>query len=320
MTALLKSKRAAWLAERRNGVGASEVAAILGVDPRRGALSVYADKVAGKDSEDDSSWLAFGRDVEGAIAKAYARTTGREIIDLDPHEIVRHPDLPILGATPDRRVIGSNAYPSPVPDEHGVLELKAVGFHAKHQWSAEPPLQYVIQVQVQMACMKLRWGSIGALMGGIQIAEPVDLTPDAEFMAAVLEAVERFWWHVTTRTPPDADGLPSTRDAIRRIWSQDNGEQLILPDEGLTVVKEWAEAKEKKAQSDIQYEMATNKLAVLMGPAQEGAMPDGLSLMMKTEHRNATQCKVCGTQNRKAYSFRAPKIVKTRSLLTEGEE
>ena len=43
--AIVRSPRDAWLAERRKGIGASDVAAILGEDPRRSALSVYAEKI-----------------------------------------------------------------------------------------------------------------------------------------------------------------------------------------------------------------------------------------------------------------------------------
>ena len=44
--------RADWLAVRRQGIGGSDVGAILGLDPWKGPLDVYVDKVADEPGED----------------------------------------------------------------------------------------------------------------------------------------------------------------------------------------------------------------------------------------------------------------------------
>jgi len=57
--------REQWLEKRRGCLGASDVAAVLGADPRRGQLAVYEAKVTGHSTE-DNRWMKFGRDIEGA--------------------------------------------------------------------------------------------------------------------------------------------------------------------------------------------------------------------------------------------------------------
>src|SRR5687767_8539180 len=120
--AVLPSARERWLAERRELLTASDVAAVLGVDPRRSPLSVYAEK-RGLLEVAETPWMRWGRRVEGAIAEAYADETGRPVRDLGL-EIQRHPDVPWLGATLDRQVLeGSAAHPLVAPGP-GPLEAK----------------------------------------------------------------------------------------------------------------------------------------------------------------------------------------------------
>lgn len=313
--------REAWLKERRLGVGASDVPAILGEDPRKGAFAVWESKVNDKPSqEDEESWLTFGRDVEAAIARGYSRKTGRAILPRQEFEIVKHPDLPILGATLDFEIDPSENYPAPagIVGAPGVLETKAVGFHKAHEWASEPPLAFVIQVQVQMACRGRAWGSLGALMGGIVIAEPIDLTPDPEFMAVVLERVERFWWHVTNRIPPEADAKPETRAAIRRLWGGVEGETLALNEYDLGMVQDWEEAKTRKAKAEEEYDCAVNTLAVRMGNATTGYLPDGSAFLYSREDVKAAACKGCGAEIRKAFTRRVARRWFPKGFLTGG--
>lgn len=301
------SRRATWLAERRKGVGASEVAAILGVDPRRGPLAVYVDKVAEKPSEDDEDYLAFGRDVEAAIARGYSRKTKRPIVGAGALEIVRHPDLPILGATLDFEIEASKECPAPA-EGVGVLETKAVGFHKRDEWQLEPPLPFVIQVQIQMACRRRAWGSLGALMGGIFIAEPVDLTPNPEFVRVALAAVAEFWWHVENGVPPPADAKPATRDAIRRLWPGAAGTAIALGSEDLAVVEQWEVAKLRREDAQDDEDRLVNQLAVRLGDAETGYLPDGSAFVYDVSHVKAQLCKGgCGTEIRKAFTRRVPR-------------
>lgn len=303
------SPREAWLEERRRGVGASEVAAILGVDPRRGALAVYADKVAARSSEDEELWLTFGRDVENAIARGYSRKTKRPILPRNAFEIVRHPDLPILGATLDFEIEGSKECPAPAgADGVGVLETKAVGFHKRDEWQEDPPLHYQVQVQIQMACRGRAWGSLGALMGGIVIADPVDLVPNPDFVNLALEQVARFWWHVENQRPPEADAKPETRQAIRRLWPGSNGQLIALTREDLQLVESWEAAKVAKEAAEDHYDGCVNRLAVRMGDAERGALPDGSEFVYATENVKAQLCKGgCGHEVKKPFTRRVPR-------------
>jgi putative phage-type endonuclease len=279
--AIILSPRDQWLAERRRIIGASECAAILGADPRRDQLDVYADKVAGRLDDSEESWLAFGRDVEGAIAKGYAYKSERPVRDLGAHTIQHHPDLHFLGATLDRETEGSTKFPAPM-EGAGPLELKAVGFHKQHEWAEEPPLAFVIQVQVQMACTRAAWGSLGALFGGIQIAEPLDFLRNDEFLKVAYEALARFWWRVQHRQPPEPTS--ESRDAIKRLWPTDNGEVITLGEEERKLADRLEIAKGRVKRAESVKDEIENRLRVRMGEAKTGNLPDRTALVLATEN------------------------------------
>ena len=111
-----------WLALRRQYLTASDVAAVLGVDPWRGPIDVYADKI-GKGVDEDRPLFKWGRDVEGAIALWYERESGRSIEDLGATEIQVHSTIPWLAATLDRVTWRD--------EDRGPLEIKAVSHKKK---------------------------------------------------------------------------------------------------------------------------------------------------------------------------------------------
>lgn len=285
--------RERWLAARRELLTASDCAAVLGVDPRRGPLAVYASKV-GQIEQEQTAWMKWGRRVEGAIADWYAEETGRPVVDLGAHEIQRHPDVTWLGCTLDRVTAGSAAHPDPAGNysshvnglgpRTGPLDAKAVAGFKAAEWREDPPLHYVVQVQVQMACTGAQWGGLVALIGGIALAWR-DVQRDDAFLAAALPKLEEFWLRVQRRDPPEADALPGTSEAIRRLWAHADGETIPLDDEALSIVTQWDAAKVVRDSAEETKEEAENRLRARLGFASYGRLPDGSVLTLKETNR-----------------------------------
>ena len=77
MTALPKKPAGltdAQRAARRHGLGGSDVAAVLGLDPWRSPLDVYVDKVEGSQRTENAP-MQWGNRLEAPIADAYAERT-----------------------------------------------------------------------------------------------------------------------------------------------------------------------------------------------------------------------------------------------------
>ncbi len=289
--AFVHSPREQWLQARRELVTASDVAAIIGEDPRRGALAVYAAKVGDVETAETVA-MRRGRRFESAIADDYADQTGRPVRCLGDYEITRHPDIPWLGATLDRLVQASADMPDPFgvgAGDSAPLQIKmAIG--SAREWKDEPPLHYVVQVQTEMACYGATWGALAALVGPGPLAA-VDLVRDDAFFAALVPQLERFRWHVEKRIPPPADATPGTSKAIRLLWAGEDGATLPLGDEELALVTSWEQAKARVSAAKETSELIENQLRARLQKASFGALPDGRFLTLKLTKRDGYEVK-----------------------------
>lgn len=268
--------RERWERDAHLAVGASELAAVLGVDRYRGPLAIYAAKVAKKLDEPERSWLTFGRRVEGAILDGWSDKTGIALHHNDTMDSFFHAKQPRLRATPDAWVRAAGAR---LPQK--VVQAKAVAYAKREDWQESPPQHFEIQVQAEMACAGAASGDLVALIGGVYITDPVTFTPNPGFIAAALEAVERFWWHVTNQQPPEADGKPETRHAINRLWPTDDGRAVALGEDTRQLAEEWEAAKLDKRRAEDLVEELQNRLRARMGDALVAYLPDKSTLTLK---------------------------------------
>ncbi len=286
MTAILHSTREQWLATRRDLVTASDVAAILGVDSRRDAMAVYADKLgAGEVTEIEV--MTRGREFEEPIARAYARQTGREVRALSEFEIQTHPDVPWLGATLDRVVAMPGEWPLTdggvlIREKLAPLQLKLAGGSAA-EWAEEAPVHYAIQVQIEMACFGSRWGALAGLVATHMPLVTYDFQREDEFLSEAMPALERFRWHVKTRTPPPPTALSLA--PLKRLYPGSNGETLPLDLSALDDVVRWERAKAAAKAADEAVDEIEAKLRARVGEYTFGALPDGSFLTLKTTKR-----------------------------------
>lgn len=275
--------REEWLAERRNHIGASDVAAILGFDKRRGPLAVYEAKVTGY-SQEDNDWLRWGRRMEGIVADMYADKSGRAVVDLGATEFQYHKEIPFLAATLDRQI---------PPDREGTiksdgaLEVKNTdvpGFKPE-TWAADNPdlLYAIVQNQIQMACTGWDWGSIVGKFPFHQIAW-FDQDRDDEFLKEVYQELEALWKCVVDKTPPPVE---SHRDleVVKRLWPAASGSTIPMGDDEHNLANLWQAAKEEKKDAKSRVDELEAKLRAAIGPHTFGALPDGTFLSLKTTKR-----------------------------------
>jgi putative phage-type endonuclease len=276
--------REQWLSERRNHIGASEVAAILGEDPRYEALHVWARKVHGEETP-DADWLAFGRDMEAPIATLYAKRSERDVWDLGATEFQYHPDLPWLAATLDRQISASEKYPAPdTAHGHGALEIKNIESPGMkpHEWTADNPdiLHYVIQNQIQLACVDYQWGSICGHFPYYQLPW-FDQLRDDELLKLIYPALDEFWNHNVLKKIPPEPRTPKALAVVKHLWGTDNGETIALDHEALDLADKLDAAKANAKNAKAEIEEIESKLRFAMREASFGALPDGTMLTLK---------------------------------------
>lgn len=193
--------RAAWLERRRKGIGASDIAGILGISPWASPYSVWAEKIG--HSAPGSERMRWGLLLENVILDEAARRLGVEITGRQIE--ARHREAPWALATLDA-VYATE----PGGDEAGVLEAKNSG---GSRWN-RVPVYYEAQVQYQLEVRDLPVGWVACLQGGHKLTL-WRIDRDREIGAGLLEHAGRFWErHVETGVPPAIDGCEATTGVI----------------------------------------------------------------------------------------------------------
>ena len=304
--AIVHSPREQWLLARREWLSdgpvltASDIAAILNEDEHRGPLAVALAKRG--DTPEDNLAMRRGRRFERAIGEEYSEQAGRPVTPWPAYELVTHPDIPWLKATPDALTAGSPASPDPfggaVAESRdgrvvgsAPLQIKMAIGSAK-EWKDEPPLAYVIQTNVEMACLGASWGVLAGLVGPGPLAT-ADLVRDKQFFAAMLPHLEAFRALLARGELPEADAKPGTSEAIRRFWANANGETVPLEASDMQLVQAWEKCGDQEAAAKVAGDVVENMLRRRLGAAAFGALPDGTFLSLKKTYRSGYTVQPC---------------------------
>lgn len=177
--------------QRLGKITASSMAAILGINPWKGAIDAWMD-ITGRATRDPSPRTTWGHYQERSLLAWYSDLTGRV---LGYFGTIDHPALPILAATPDAVVFG----------ERGLVECKNVGVRLAEDWRDGPPAYVLAQVQTQAEVCGADWVDVVASIGG----DPPELwrvERDRAIGEAIVETAAAFHAdYVLTDIIPPAD-------------------------------------------------------------------------------------------------------------------
>ncbi|HEU4636954.1 MAG TPA: YqaJ viral recombinase family protein [Edaphobacter sp.] len=241
--------RQQWLEVRRGGIGSSDAAAAVGLNPYKSPLALWMDKTgraveqedAAEDMDDPRYW---GTLLEPYVAAAYQRKTGRKVRKVNA--VLQHPTFPFLLANLDREIVGD-------PDVQ-ILECKTAGEFGARLWKDGVPDYVQLQVQHQLAVTGKQAADVAVLLCGQQL-EVHRIERDDELIGRLILLETRFWEHVETDTPPPADGSESSAKALRQLY-RDQGTVLDFTGNrdldgafsALVSLREELDAKEQEAE------------------------------------------------------------------------
>jgi putative phage-type endonuclease len=95
-----------FLLDRKQGLGGSDIAAILGISPWKTPLDVYLDKTTEWCDEEDSEALARGKRAESYVLDTYEADTGNSLIR--NHDTIHDKEYPFLFANIDAKLDKTN--------------------------------------------------------------------------------------------------------------------------------------------------------------------------------------------------------------------
>lgn len=226
---LIKTKelsREDWLHARKSGIGSSDAAAAVGLNPYKSQLELWMEKTgrdAGlpkPDPEDDTSPMYWGTLLEMFVASHYTKKTGNRIRRVNA--VLQHPEYAWMLANLDREVTGS--------DEVQILECKTAGMNGARLWREGVPEYVQLQVMHQLAVTGKAAADVAVLVCGNEF-RTYRIERDDTLIARLIELEAQFWQYVETDTAPPADGSDSADTALRALYPQDSGQVLNLSED-----------------------------------------------------------------------------------------
>jgi putative phage-type endonuclease len=213
--------REEWLRIRKQGIGASDAAAAVGLSPYQSPLELWLiktnrdAKLPKPDATDENSPMYWGNILEPIVAEHYTRRTGNKVRRVNA--VLQHPDR-------DKHWMLANLdYAVTGQDDVQILECKTAGEFGVRLWKDGVPEYVQCQVQHQLAVTGKRAADVCVLVCGQEIRIH-RINRDDTLIERLIELERRFWQYVTSDTPPPADGSDSAALALQYLYPRDTGE------------------------------------------------------------------------------------------------
>lgn len=212
-----------WLTVRKGGIGSSDAAAAVGLNPYKSQLELWLEKTGRDgnlpktDPNDESSPMYWGILLEPFVAAHYTKRTGNKVRRINA--VLQHPIEPWMLANIDREVIGA-------PDVQ-ILECKTTGINGVRLWKEGVPEYVQLQVMHQLAVTGKQAADVAVLICGQEL-QVHRIDRDETMTERLIELERQFWRFVELDQAPSADGSDSADVALCCLYPQDNGKTLDL--------------------------------------------------------------------------------------------
>lgn len=219
-----------WLHKRRSGIGASDVAGIVGLSPWSTPYTVWADKTDRIDDDEPNEQMRWGSKLEGVITDEFVERTGlfvgdAQVLVMDP--IKKWPRATLDGVVYEYPHTEGNEVDRRV-SALGLLEVKT---DAKFGRWKEVPDHYQTQVQWQMWVTGLEHAWIACLHGGSQF-EIYEEPANHKIQGLLAIRAERFLEeHVWPDVAPPVDASEVTTKVLSDLWTPQDDTEVELGDE-----------------------------------------------------------------------------------------
>ena len=249
--------RAEWLARRRQGIGGSDVAAILGLSKWKTPRDIWLSKIDSSVEFEDRQTLQqlIGTALESHVLRLYAAKTGRTV--RKSHQLHVDPDHPMPIANLDARAAGR------------LVEIKTA--RNDDDWgdpgSDDVPQDYWLQVQHYLQVTRAPVCDVAVLF--LNQSEPdvavYEIPRSEQYAEVVAELVD--WWarHVVGGAEP----APVTGQDCSRRWPRSNGAEAIATQEALIAIEELRGLKAAMKAMEDRKEQLETVIKSTMGEAEK---------------------------------------------------
>lgn len=265
--------RTEFLAQRRNGIGGSDIAAIVGLSPWRTPYDVWLDKRGeGEQLDPDTPALYWGTILEDVVAREYGVRSGRRIQRVNAQLV--HPDHEFVTANIDRAVVnpeisGVVRWRDGRLSTDRILECKTANGFAAQMWGEAGtdavPEYYLLQCMWYLGVTGAEVADLAVLIGGSDY-RIYSIARDNELIADLYDAGAKFWSLVQSGTAPD----PQSVSDAQRMWPRHiAGRSVIVDVDVASACRRLAQVKaEAKALEDEETRLK-DVICCAFGDAEE---------------------------------------------------
>lgn len=298
------SNREEWLQQRQSGIGSSEVATIVGLNPWETPYQLWRRKLGIDPPKQETFAMKAGHYLEDAVAQFWHDETGQDIIKRSAVDwIIVNADKPYMRVSPDRTywlagMSHSNA-------NKGILECKTT------QMSIDPddiPKHWFCQVQYQLGVAELEQGSLAWLCSGREFGyKNLSLVPD--FYGWLVEEVERFWTdNIQGKQEPTAANV---QDVLLKYNRHTDGKSVEVNDEIFAAYQSLKELKDELSAIEERKTELEDKIKLGFGDA-EAISYGGQTIATWKAPKPSSKF------DAKAFSAAHPDLAKEYTVTTQG--
>lgn len=223
-----------WLEERRKSVGASEVAAVMGLSPYNTALDVYKSK-QGVDRYFDPLLSFVGHASEPIMHEWVEKFSGVPVT-LEDAFMARSIEYPFLHASFDRVS----------RDPFTTWQMKTAHFYTGHKWDEGIPTDIRVQVQAEMLVAGTQRAAVVVWIGGREFRLFWEDRDDKFIKGHMLPALTTFWEMVQNGEPPQVSTVAEVNQIVTEERATELSESAFETLERITVLNSDIKAQEEE--------------------------------------------------------------------------
>lgn len=248
-----------WVEARKNGIGGSDVASIMGLNKYSSPLNVWLVKTGREESPDlsDNQAVEWGNRLEDVVADKFA--------DEHPELQVRRRNATMVSIKRPWAFANIDRWVTDGKGNVGILEVKTVGMRRAADWDNGVPLYYLTQVMHYMSVTGYQYAWVAALIGGQEFREYYIERDEAD-IKAINDAVDTFWRDfVETDTAPALIGNDPEANALLSQHSDPSQEFISMLDEDVSMLDELQEIKDQMDDLKHRKTLIENQIKDLIG-------------------------------------------------------
>jgi predicted phage-related endonuclease len=301
-----------------DGIGASDLSAILGLNEYKSAIEVFYEKIGMKEKKSfDNPSMYRGRLLEAIVVKDYWEYYDPENPDMDSllgnvaigrkirtakdyKYIVINPKYPWLYCSPDF------AY-----GKDGLIEVKTVIGFAHARWEAAVPPAYIMQLQQQLLLTGKKHGEI-AILKDATFFDSIPFEANKTLQESIVEKTRVFWEKVLQAREiiasgvdkklidreiallePEPDDSKAYEQFLKEKYNPEVQVTTIQGDEiSMKYVDMFLAAKDTIKENEDVQTLAKNNLRKIMSDREAGVIDFGKSGKVFYDTKGALQIKV----------------------------